>query len=49
MYLREKGEAIIEDRKEPQVDFDVVSNVDKVRAKFMDLVKSADDFQPSKA
>lgn len=47
LYLREKGEAIIEDRKELQLD--VVSNVDKVRAKYIDIVKSADDFQPGKA
>jgi len=42
IYLKEKKDAIIEDRKEPQKDVETESNLDKVRAKYQDLMKSAE-------
>ena len=34
IYLKEKKDAIIEDRKEPHKDVETESNLDKVRAKY---------------
>ena len=42
IYLKEKKDAIIEDRKEPQKDVETESNLDKVRAKYQDLMKSVE-------
>jgi len=42
IYLKEKKDAIIEDRKDPQKDVETESNLDKVRAKYQDLMKSVD-------
>ena len=42
IYLKEKKDAIIEDRKEPPKDVETESNLDKVRAKYQDLMKSVE-------
>ena len=41
IYLKEKREAIIEDRKLP-LEPETVSNVDKVRERYKDLTQSVD-------
>lgn len=43
IYLREKKEAIIEDRKEPQKEVDTDSNLEKVRARYQGLVQQVEE------